>query len=53
MIIVDPTTEEESLATALITAVTDEDDQLCAFHKPGSKSFFPLILNRIRIIVHT
>ncbi|XP_026797542.3 exosome complex component RRP43 [Pangasianodon hypophthalmus] len=38
VIIVDPTTEEESLATALITAVTDEDDQLCAFHKPGGSS---------------
>ncbi|KAI4901251.1 hypothetical protein NFI96_015260 [Prochilodus magdalenae] len=38
VIIVDPTAEEESLATALVTAVTDEDDQLCAFHKPGGSS---------------
>ncbi|XP_066506487.1 exosome complex component RRP43 isoform X2 [Hoplias malabaricus] len=35
VIIVDPTAEEESLASSLITAVTDEDDQICAFHKPG------------------
>uniref|UniRef100_A0AAR2LHT3 Exosome complex component RRP43 n=1 Tax=Pygocentrus nattereri TaxID=42514 RepID=A0AAR2LHT3_PYGNA len=38
VIIVDPTAEEESLATAIITAVTDEDEQLCAFHKPGGSS---------------
>ncbi|KAL7847466.1 hypothetical protein AOLI_G00221840 [Acnodon oligacanthus] len=38
VIIVDPTAEEENLATAIITAVTDEDEQLCAFHKPGGSS---------------
>ncbi|XP_072514205.1 exosome complex component RRP43 [Salminus brasiliensis] len=38
VIIVDPTAEEESLAASVITAVTDEDDQLCAFHKPGGSS---------------
>ncbi|XP_076876385.1 exosome complex component RRP43 [Brachyhypopomus gauderio] len=38
VIIVDPTAEEEGLATALFTAVTDEDDRLCAFHKPGGTS---------------
>uniref|UniRef100_A0A4W4EK40 Exosome complex component RRP43 n=1 Tax=Electrophorus electricus TaxID=8005 RepID=A0A4W4EK40_ELEEL len=38
VIIVDPTAEEESLCRALLTAVTDEDDQLCALHKPGGIS---------------
>lgn len=35
IIIVDPTAEEESLSTALLTVVTDEEDRLCAVHKPG------------------
>lgn len=38
IIIVDPTTEEESLSTALLTVVTDEEDRLCAVHKPGGTS---------------
>ncbi|XP_062869654.1 exosome complex component RRP43 [Trichomycterus rosablanca] len=38
VIIVDPTAEEESLATATLTAVTDEDERLCTFHKPGGSS---------------
>lgn len=33
--IVDPTAEEESLSTALLTVVTDEEDRMCAVHKPG------------------
>ncbi|XP_058483342.1 exosome complex component RRP43 [Solea solea] len=32
---VDPTAEEESLATAQLTVVTDEEDRLCSVHKPG------------------
>uniref|UniRef100_A0A8C9RAN6 Ribosomal RNA-processing protein 43 n=1 Tax=Scleropages formosus TaxID=113540 RepID=A0A8C9RAN6_SCLFO len=35
IVIVDPTAEEESLSTATITVVTDEDERLCALHKPG------------------
>ncbi|KTF81685.1 hypothetical protein cypCar_00032483, partial [Cyprinus carpio] len=35
---VDPTAEEESLSTALLTVVTDEEDRLCAVHKPGGTS---------------
>ncbi|XP_067290241.1 exosome complex component RRP43 [Pseudorasbora parva] len=35
IIIVDPTAEEESLSTALMTVVTDEEERLCALHKPG------------------
>uniref|UniRef100_A0A8C0YGX4 Ribosomal RNA-processing protein 43 n=1 Tax=Cyprinus carpio carpio TaxID=630221 RepID=A0A8C0YGX4_CYPCA len=38
IIIVDPTAEEESLSTALLTVVTDEEDRLCAVHKPGGTS---------------
>lgn len=38
IIIVDPTAEEESLSTALMTVVTDEEDRLCAVHKPGGTS---------------
>jgi len=37
IIIVDPTAEEESLSTALMTVVTDEKDRLCAVHKPGKQ----------------
>nr|XP_055064049.1 exosome complex component RRP43 [Misgurnus anguillicaudatus] len=36
--IVDPTAEEENLSTALLTVVTDEEDRLCAVHKPGGTS---------------
>ncbi|XP_066555886.1 exosome complex component RRP43 isoform X2 [Amia ocellicauda] len=35
VIIVDPTAEEENLSTGMITIVTDEDEKLCAVHKPG------------------
>ncbi|XP_048454203.1 exosome complex component RRP43 isoform X2 [Rhincodon typus] len=33
--IVDPTAEEETLASGMATIVTDEEDRLCAVHKPG------------------
>uniref|UniRef100_A0A8C2U9M6 Ribosomal RNA-processing protein 43 n=1 Tax=Coturnix japonica TaxID=93934 RepID=A0A8C2U9M6_COTJA len=35
LLIVDPTAEEEDLATGTVTVVTDEDDRLCSVHKPG------------------
>uniref|UniRef100_A0A2I4ATB2 Exosome complex component RRP43 n=1 Tax=Austrofundulus limnaeus TaxID=52670 RepID=A0A2I4ATB2_AUSLI len=38
VLIVDPTAEEESLSTARLTVVTDEDDRLCSLHKPGGSS---------------
>lgn len=38
ILIVDPTAEEESLSTATITVVVDEEDRLCALHKPGGTS---------------
>uniref|UniRef100_A0A8D3B9L0 Exosome complex component RRP43 n=1 Tax=Scophthalmus maximus TaxID=52904 RepID=A0A8D3B9L0_SCOMX len=38
ILIVDPTAEEESLATAQLTVVTDEEDRLCSVHKPGGTS---------------
>ncbi|XP_020505793.1 exosome complex component RRP43 [Labrus bergylta] len=38
ILIVDPTSEEESLATAQLTVVTDEEDRLCTVHKPGGTS---------------
>lgn len=37
ILIVDPTAEEESLSTAQLTVVTDEEGRLCAVHKPGQK----------------
>lgn len=37
-IIVDPTDEEESLATGILTVVTDEDGKLCTIRKPGGSS---------------
>lgn len=37
ILIVDPSSEEESLSTAQLTVVTDEGDRLCAVHKPGQK----------------
>lgn len=37
ILIVDPTAEEESLSTAQLTVVTDEEGRLCAVHKPGWK----------------
>uniref|UniRef100_A0A3Q3M212 Exosome complex component RRP43 n=1 Tax=Mastacembelus armatus TaxID=205130 RepID=A0A3Q3M212_9TELE len=38
ILIVDPTAEEESLSTAQLTVVTDEEDRLCSVHKPGGTS---------------
>lgn len=38
ILIVDPTAEEESLSTAKLTVVTDEEDRLCSVHKPGGTS---------------
>uniref|UniRef100_A0A671WNL7 Ribosomal RNA-processing protein 43 n=1 Tax=Sparus aurata TaxID=8175 RepID=A0A671WNL7_SPAAU len=38
ILIVDPTAEEESLKTAQLTVVTDEEDRLCTVHKPGGTS---------------
>ncbi|XP_026227838.1 exosome complex component RRP43 [Anabas testudineus] len=38
ILIVDPTSEEESLSTAQLTVVTDEEGQLCSLHKPGGTS---------------
>ncbi|KAI1903412.1 hypothetical protein AGOR_G00026910 [Albula goreensis] len=38
IVIVDPTAEEESLSTAMMTVVTDEDDRLCTLYKPGGTS---------------
>ena len=35
LLIVDPTEEEEHLATATLTAVMDEEGKLCCLHKPG------------------
>ncbi|XP_072118990.1 exosome complex component RRP43 isoform X3 [Mobula birostris] len=34
--IVDPTAEEEALSSGMVTIVIDEEDRLCAVHKPGS-----------------
>ncbi|XP_048358539.1 exosome complex component RRP43 [Sphaerodactylus townsendi] len=36
LVIVDPTLEEEDLATGTVTIVTDEDGKLCSVHKPGT-----------------
>ncbi|XP_049709140.1 exosome complex component RRP43 isoform X2 [Elephas maximus indicus] len=35
LLIVDPTGEEEHLATGTLTVVTDEGGRLCCLHKPG------------------
>ncbi|XP_006267502.1 exosome complex component RRP43 [Alligator mississippiensis] len=35
LLIVDPTAEEEDLATGTVTIVTDEEGRLCSVHKPG------------------
>ncbi|XP_075707850.1 exosome complex component RRP43 [Rhinoderma darwinii] len=37
-ILADPTDEEESLATGLMTIVTDEDGKLCTIRKPGGSA---------------
>ncbi|XP_030056261.1 exosome complex component RRP43 [Microcaecilia unicolor] len=36
--LVDPTAEEETLATGTITIVMDEDDRLCVLRKPGGSA---------------
>lgn len=36
LLIVDPTAEEEDLATGTVTIVTDEEGRLCSVHKPGT-----------------
>lgn len=38
IVIVDPTVEEESLSTAKLTVVMDEEDRLYTVHKPGGTS---------------
>ncbi|KAG5844651.1 hypothetical protein ANANG_G00164750 [Anguilla anguilla] len=38
IVIVDPTAEEETLSTAMMTVVTDENETLCMLHKPGGTS---------------
>ncbi|XP_019727949.1 exosome complex component RRP43 [Hippocampus comes] len=35
VLLVDPAAEEEQLATARLTVVTDEEGRLCGVHKPG------------------
>ncbi|KAG8584979.1 hypothetical protein GDO81_004851 [Engystomops pustulosus] len=40
-IIVDPTDEEETLATGLLSIVTDEDGKLCTMRKPGGSALSP------------
>ncbi|NWH44038.1 EXOS8 protein, partial [Fregata magnificens] len=35
LLIVDPTAEEEDLATGTVTIVTDDEGRLCSVHKPG------------------
>lgn len=39
LLIVDPTAEEEDLATGTVTIVTDEEGRLCSVHKPGTCKF--------------
>lgn len=39
LLIVDPTAEEEDLATGTVTIVTDEEGRLCSVHKPGTSKF--------------
>ncbi|XP_076026720.1 exosome complex component RRP43 [Genypterus blacodes] len=38
ILVVDPTAEEESLCSAQLTVVTDEEERLCSVHKPGGTS---------------
>ncbi|XP_057676716.1 exosome complex component RRP43 [Corythoichthys intestinalis] len=38
ILLADPTAEEERLATARVTLVTDEEGRLCSVHKPGGTS---------------
>ncbi|KAF5916398.1 hypothetical protein HPG69_017633, partial [Diceros bicornis minor] len=41
LLIVDPTGEEEHLATGTLTVVMDEEGKLCCLHKPGMFHFSP------------
>ncbi|ELT94047.1 hypothetical protein CAPTEDRAFT_173435 [Capitella teleta] len=41
VLFVDPTQEEESLATGFITVVTKDDDHICMTYKPGGSSVQP------------
>ncbi|XP_053564409.1 exosome complex component RRP43 [Bombina bombina] len=45
-ILVDPTGEEESLATGLLTIVMDEDERLCSIRKPGGSALSAEILQQ-------
>ncbi|KAJ6658270.1 hypothetical protein lerEdw1_020542 [Lerista edwardsae] len=38
LVIVDPTAEEEDLATGALTIVTDEEGNLCSVYKPGGSA---------------
>uniref|UniRef100_A0A665VNQ5 Ribosomal RNA-processing protein 43 n=1 Tax=Echeneis naucrates TaxID=173247 RepID=A0A665VNQ5_ECHNA len=38
ILIVDPTSDEESLVTAQLTVVTDDEGRLCSVYKPGGTS---------------
>uniref|UniRef100_A0A2D4KEH7 Ribosomal RNA-processing protein 43 n=1 Tax=Micrurus paraensis TaxID=1970185 RepID=A0A2D4KEH7_9SAUR len=38
LVVVDPTAEEEDLASGTLTIVTIEDDKLCSVHKPGGST---------------
>lgn len=46
LLIVDPTAEEEDLATGTVTIVTDEEGRLCSVHKPGTSKFTTKKLHR-------
>lgn len=45
LLIVDPTEEEEHLATGTLTVVMDEEGKLCCLHKPGTHFPSVLVLN--------
>ncbi|XP_062975059.1 exosome complex component RRP43 [Elgaria multicarinata webbii] len=52
LVIVDPTAEEEDLATGTLTIVTDEEGNLCSVYKPGGSALtgakFQDCINRAR-----
>ncbi|PIK47576.1 putative exosome complex component RRP43 [Apostichopus japonicus] len=45
ILLADPTKEEETMATGVVTIVTTEDGNLCAVHKPGGS---PLPVNKMQ-----
>uniref|UniRef100_A0A8C5R6Y7 Ribosomal RNA-processing protein 43 n=1 Tax=Leptobrachium leishanense TaxID=445787 RepID=A0A8C5R6Y7_9ANUR len=47
-LLVDPTGEEESLATGLLTIVMDEDERLCSIRKPGFGNLCVAISSSLR-----